>query len=284
MQKKHLILLSALCMVLSSHSHAAPKDSKELQGTVKQMINATPKDGEEDVIRVTADADDANDEFADIAAEYGATSGGQVRDPYEKINRAVFGFNRSVDRLFLSPIARGYRKVVPEYGRERVGDFLGNLRTPITFVNSLLQGDVNNSFVSFWRFTLNTTFGIGGLFDVASNWGLKNQPEDFAQTLAKYGTDSGPYLMLPLLGPSTPRAVVGRVGDFFTFPVSYADSTVRAGEIGSSIVHDRSELLPTTDSLERESLDMYSSIKSGYVQYRRGLIENRNISEEQAYD
>lgn len=133
----------------------------------------------------------------------------ETGDPYENWNRKVFAFNDAIDRWFLRPVAKGYRTVTPDLVDRGITNFFNNLTEIRNFTNSLLQLKGESAVVAVGRFTYNTVFGLGGFFDVANAFELPERPEDFGQTLATWGVDSGPYLMLPLLGPSTPRYFTG---------------------------------------------------------------------------
>lgn len=138
-----------------------------------------------------------------------AAGGADLDDPFEDFNRQMFAFNNGLDRYALGPAARAYETVTPAYGRDRVTDFLRNLRSPITFANDVLQGEASRAGTTFSRFAVNSTFGILGLWDVATHAGLPRHTEDFGQTLAVWGVESGPYLVLPVIGPTTPRDLLG---------------------------------------------------------------------------
>jgi phospholipid-binding lipoprotein MlaA len=193
-------------------------------------------------------------------------------DPLESTNRSIYKFNDTIDNYLLEPVARGYRFTVPAWGRDRVSSFFNNVNEPGNFINSILQGDMNATFVSFWRFTINSTIGIGGLHDVAGGFGLREKEKDFGQTLAVYGVGSGPYLMLPFFGPSNPRDTIGLVADKLSDPTTYLDGTGSIGLSASGIVDKREGLLDITDQIESDSLDPYSTIRSGWVQKRREEI------------
>lgn len=197
-------------------------------------------------------------------------------DDLESINRAIFSFNMTVDDYFLAPIARGYRYLVHDWVRARVFDFFDNINEPINFANSVLQGDMEGAFRGFWRFVVNSTIGVGGIYDVAAGFGLKEREKSFSQTLAFYGIGSGHYLVLPLLGPSTVRDFGGFSVDRFadpTFAISSASGTVAL--IAGNVISTRESLLGLTDSLEEDAFDLYSSYKSAYLQNRkRNLINN----------
>lgn len=222
--------------------------------------------------------------YVDITAEreeelaYNGINGAAAptpEDPYESTNRAIFGFNEAVDDYFLEPVAEGYEYIVPAWGRDRIGSALSNIQEPVTFFNSVFQGDVDNAFGSFWRFVLNTTIGIGGLFDQAQYAGLPKQREDFGQTLGTYGSEGGSYIVLPILGPSNSRDTVGLVVDSLTNPFNYLPGGAVAGITGSRVVHGRSEVLDLTKEIDRTSFDPYSAYRSAYTQRRNALINNQ---------
>lgn len=144
-------------------------------------------------------------------------------DPYEGFNRAMLDFNLGLDEAVLEPVSQGYTTVTPQWGRDRVSDFFGNLGEPVTFINAVLQGNGQAAVETAARFGFNTTFGIAGLFDVAGYEGLERHKEDFGQTLAVWGVDSGPYLVLPLLGSTNPRDLVGFTFDRAISPTNYID-------------------------------------------------------------
>jgi phospholipid-binding lipoprotein MlaA len=200
-------------------------------------------------------------------------------DPLEGLNRGVFEFNRVVDGLFIKPAAQIYSGVLPQQAQDSVRSFLRNLRSPIILANDVLQGDMDRAGNTIGRFLVNTTLGIGGLFDVASDLGIPFHDEDFGQTLAVWGISEGPYIVLPIFGPSNPRDAVGLASEFFLDPVNiYLDNQdldyltyVRAGLTG---VDARARSLDTLDQLERTSLDYYAAIRSLYRQHRANEIRN----------
>lgn len=193
-------------------------------------------------------------------------------DPMEPLNRAVYHFNYTLDGLVLRPAAQVYRGVVPEKGREMVGNALDNIYSPVVFANSVLQADPQNSFATFWRFVLNTTMGLGGLFDVASEAGLKNRPADFGQTLAIYGAGPGPYVVLPVIGPSNGRDSMGRLADAFMNPFNYVDSGASIVLWSTTAVHQRAVNMKLIDDIYDSSLDPYVTFRSGYTQKRASDI------------
>lgn len=199
-------------------------------------------------------------------------------DPFEAWNRKVFSFNQGFDEYLAEPVARGYRYITPKPVRTGVSNFFGNLREPVNFANSLLQGNVNGAFVSFWRFTLNSTIGLGGINDVAdsSTTDLKKRKEDLGQTFGTWGWKDSSYIVLPILGPSTTRDTLGMVGDYFAHPVAYyleTDDQIIYGVAEG--ISAREDLLGVTDDVKENSLDPYATFRSLYLQRREALIDNR---------
>ncbi len=195
-------------------------------------------------------------------------------DPLESFNRTVYRFNDTLDDYLLSPVAEGYRAVVPEYGRNRVSNILSNLTAPVSFANNLLQGEFKRAGHSFWRFVINSTIGIGGFNDVATEFGIPDDKSDFGVTLAKYGVESGPYIVLPLLGPTTVRDGFGGVVDIFASPVTYSGTAATITYRASDTVSGRERLLDLTKDIDENSFDPYASIRSSYLQNRAKKIKN----------
>lgn len=203
-----------------------------------------------------------------------------VYDPLEPLNRSVFAFNTVVDKYSLEPIAKGYRYVVPAYARARITNFLDNISAPITIINSLLQGDVKNTGDTLARFALNSTFGLLGFYDLAAYEGIYSRDEDFGQTMAIYGVPSGPFVMLPLLGPSTIRDTAGRAVDGAVIdPVDYTvDYYGLERELWIArivrVINYREKNIENVESLRRGSVDPYLALRSAYIQNRRNDILN----------
>ena len=209
----------------------------------------------------------------------------EANDPLEPLNRAIFAVNRQLDRFLLRPVAEVYRTVLPMPVRDSVRNVLNNLRSPANFANDMLQGESDRAGKSATRFAVNSTVGLGGIIDVAdSNILGDDEPipyhgEDFGQTLAVWGLGEGPYLVLPLLGPSSPRDAVGLVGDSLMDPISYivpnekrlAFSLARFGARG---IDTRSRHIETLDEIEHTAIDFYVTIRSLYRQQRRSGIAN----------
>ncbi len=199
-------------------------------------------------------------------------------DPFEGANRVVFDVTLAVDRAVAKPVATAYRDVLPVEVRDMVRNFLNNLKSPVIFANDILQGEADRAGVTFVRAIVNTGIGLGGLFEVAEEWGYEGHSEDFGQTLAVWGVGEGPYLMIPLLGPSNPRDLVGRGIDSIFDPLSYVqwgdESYVPYVRAGVDIIDLRSRNIETLDDVERTSADFYGAARSLYRQSRENEINN----------
>lgn len=197
-------------------------------------------------------------------------------DPLETVNRGIYKFNDTADRYVLKPVAKRYVEYVPSFIRTGVHNFLSNLAYPTVIVNDLLQGKVKQGADDFARLFVNTTVGLGGLFDVATQAGLPAHDEDFGQTLGYYGLEPGWFLMLPLLGPSNGRDLVGRAGDYFTDPLNYVEEDeVRWSVTAVAVVDLRAGLLPADRFIE-DSLDPYIALRTAYLERRRHLVYDGN--------
>ena len=196
------------------------------------------------------------------------------KDPLESYNRSVFEFNERLDRAVLKPVAVGYQKVVPDLVRTGVGNFFDNLRDGWSFVNNVLQAKPTAAADSALRFGVNTVVGIGGLFDVAGEMRIPRHTEDFGQTLGYWGVRSGPYLVLPLLGPSTVRDTAALPVDYLVGnPLQYFDPLgLRLSLAGLRVVDTRADLLQTTSLLSDVALDKYTFVRDSYLQLRRASI------------
>ena len=208
-----------------------------------------------------------------------------ANDPLEPTNRKIFGFNMYLDRNVLKPVAKGYRSGVPEPARNSVRNFFDNLHSPVTLVNSLLQGDMRRTQITFARLVMNTTLGFGGIFDPATDASLPRYEEDFGQTLGVWGVGEGPYLMLPLLGPKPPRDAAGFVVDTFTDPTTYifwnSSFLIPLGLTAVDLTDVRSRNIETLDEIERTSIDFYAALRSLYRQHRNSQIRNGQVTVEQ---
>ena len=212
----------------------------------------------------------------------------QAQDPWEGMNRGTFVFNQFFDKYLLAPLAKGYRFVLPGEVRTGVRNFFNNLKEPWTTINSALQGDFKNTGNSLVRFCLNTTVGLLGVFDVASSIGFEKQKEDFGQTLAVYGLDSGPYLVLPFLGPSTVRDAIGKVAGIVGDPVTLAlnrdgkDDWLWIGTVVKGIDF-REQNLEKINNLEATSVDFYATIRSLYLERRNRMIRNQSSDKQDPF-
>lgn len=199
------------------------------------------------------------------------------RDPLEGFNRAVFAFNEVADGYVLKPVAKGYQYVTPAPVEQSIGNFFNNIGEIKSLGNDLLQGKPAGAWVDFSRFVINSTVGVLGLFDVATHIGLAREPEDFGQTLAVWGVGSGPYLMLPLLGPSTFRDGFGIAVDSFTSVEGTIDpERARYYMTAVDVIDTRASLL---DSEELISGDRYSFLKDAYLQRRAFLINDGEMED-----
>ncbi|MHB0805162.1 MlaA family lipoprotein [Stutzerimonas nitrititolerans] len=187
-------------------------------------------------------------------------------DPWEGVNRAVFRFNDTVDTYSLKPLAKGYQKVTPDVIETGIGNVFSNLGDVVVLANDLLQGKIRNAGIDTSRILFNTTFGVLGFFDVATRMGLPKNDEDLGQTLGVWGLGNGPYVVLPLLGPSTLRDAGGRVGDSFLGPYRYInDVPVRNTTFGVDVVDTRASLLSAEKMITG---DKYIFIRNAYLQNR----------------
>tara|TARA_Y100001970_G_scaffold279181_1_gene386068 strand:- start:2089 stop:2874 length:786 start_codon:yes stop_codon:yes gene_type:complete len=226
--------------------------------------------------------------------QLGASEKYTANECFEKFSRGTFKFNQGLDKAVFKPIAKGYR-ALPVPIRKGTSNFVGNLRSLLTFTNNLLQGDIKGAGNTAGRFTINTTVGILGFFDPASKMGFeKRGREDFGQTLGVWGADSGCYFVLPVLGPTTTRDAIGLVGNTLVDPVYHlthnSETDVVVGNEnlsehnyyyyrGTDAVDFRSKNIESIDSLEKNSLDFYASVKSLYLQNRSQKISNSPISD-----
>ena len=212
---------------------------------------------------------------------------------FEKLSRGTLKFNQGLDRVLFKPIAKGYR-ALPGPIRSGTSNFVGNLRSLLTLSNNILQGDIKGAGNTVGRFTINTTVGILGIFDPAAKMGFeKRSREDFGQTLGVWGADTGCYFVLPILGPTTARDAVGLVGNVFIDPVYQLTHNTETDVVignenlsehnyyyfkGTDAVDFRSKNIESLDSIEKNSLDFYASVKSLYLQNRAQKISNSPIS------
>jgi phospholipid-binding lipoprotein MlaA len=207
-----------------------------------------------------------------------AASGGNPADPLENVNRKVFAFNDAADRYALTPVAKGYRFVLPGFVRTGIANFFSNLEDVWVSVNDVLQGKFQEGMEDATRVLFNSTFGIAGLFDFASDVGLPKHSEDFGQTLAVWGVTSGPYVVLPFFGPSTFRDGFGLLVDGRADLVYRVvdDVPLRNSIWATRAVSSRANLLDASSVLEQAALDRYSFVRDAWLQRRRDLIYDGN--------
>ncbi|WP_042269670.1 MlaA family lipoprotein [Paraburkholderia heleia] len=200
-------------------------------------------------------------------------------DPWEGFNRTVYTFNDKVDTYALKPVAQGYVKVTPQPVRDSVTNFFANIGDVYNAANNFLQLKITDGVEDIMRIVINTVFGVGGLFDVATLAKLPKHNQDFGLTLGHYGVPPGPYLVLPLFGPSTVRDGVGLVPNYFINPLTYVDPAALSwGLYGLNVVSTRANLLGASDLLEGAAIDKYSFIRNAYLQRRRYLLSDGRAS------
>ena len=211
---------------------------------------------------------------AEAVAEFNATN-----DPLEPLNRGAFFVNDGIDTLILRPAAEAYRIFLPPEVRTAIRNVLANLRTPVILVNDILQGETHRAGETIGRFVINTTIGIGGIMDRAADFGLIGHTEDFGQTLAVWGMPEGPYLFVPVLGPSNPRDLAGSGVDVAASPLTWisGNDAWDAAMITRTVVNVldiREGLIEPLDALRQGSLDPYATLRSAYRQRRAVEIRN----------
>ena len=208
--------------------------------------------------------------------------GEEINDPFEDLNRDIFIFNEKLDEKLLKPAALTYRKVTPQFARTGVTNFFNNLEEIDTTINQVLQGEIKYAFNDASRFVINSTIGLLGLIDVASKMGLQRHEEDFGQTLGVWGFNSGPYIMIPFLGPSNPRDLLSRpISSFLSGTFAMEDNDVKLTLIGIDALETRERLL------DAETLiigDKYIFVKDAYVQSREYEINNGSTEDDEFLD
>ena len=208
--------------------------------------------------------------------------GEEINDPFEDLNRDIFIFNEKLDEKLLKPAALTYRKVTPQFARTGVTNFFNNLEEIDTTINQVLQGEIKYAFNDAGRFVINSTIGLFGLIDVASKMGLEKHEEDFGQTLGVWGFDSGPYIMIPFLGPSNPRDLLSRpISTFLSGTFAMEDNDVKITLVGIDALETRERLL------DAETLiigDKYIFVKDAYIQSREYEINNGSTEDDEFLD
>jgi phospholipid-binding lipoprotein MlaA len=203
----------------------------------------------------------------------------EANDPLEPMNRYFFEVNHVLDELILKPFAGYYHTALPQFAQDGVRNAMRNLHSPTIFANDMFQGSFNRGGDTAARFFINSTIGLGGLFDVADSFGLKYHDEDFGQTLGWYKVGEGPYLMLPVLGPTNPRDVTGRVVDYALDPLTWVGYIYNVGWIntlrgGLEGLDTRARNMQAIEELQKGSVDFYATIRSLYRQHRNDAIRN----------
>lgn len=274
-----LSLIACAMLAMAPTEAAAMPADPQTAAVAPVGTTAEPAQPVAETVSVAQDAAaPAESEAQSEAAAEAADRVGTLNDPLEPFNRGVYAFNNAIDRAALEPIARGYRAVTPKFFRTGVSNALANLGEPVTFANALLQGNINRAGSTVGRFAINSTFGLLGVLNPADDIGLERQDEDFGQTLGVWGVPSGPYLMLPLLGPSTLRDGAGAGVDAFISPWNHLDGedmdTIRVAVGVTAAISGRAGAIEAIDNLRRTSRDPYVTVRSLYGQARSSAIVN----------
>jgi phospholipid-binding lipoprotein MlaA len=219
------------------------------------------------------------------ATTQGPKTTAQRVDPWENWNRKVFSFNDTLDEAVLKPVATAYTKVVPQVVRRGVSNFFGNFSDAWSAVNNMLQGKVGDGLQDVMRVGTNTLFGLGGFIDVASEAGLDRHNEDFGQTLGRWGFSTGPYVVWPLLGPSTVRESFALPLDRYVSPALAVTTDIgQIAVLGVGFVNERANLLSATRVLDDIALDKYTFVRDAYLQRRRSLVYDGNVPDSPSDD
>jgi len=201
-------------------------------------------------------------------------------DPLEPMNRKVFAFNQGVDKVILRPVAKLYVKAIPSGGRDGIRNFIKNLNEPVVLANNLLQGEFKRAGTTACRFVINSTIGIVGVFDLAGRHGMERQIGDFGQTLYVWGVHEGPYLVVPVFGPTNPRDGIGSGVDLFMDPFFYVArhnryrTAVNVTKLLLGGIDERARSLDVLDEVQRESVDFYAAMRSLYRQNRSAELRH----------
>jgi phospholipid-binding lipoprotein MlaA len=249
------------------HAIEIPVTADVARGEAVAIAAANPDPG------TTSDDEASDDDALELELDDRQTS---FPDPFESVNRHTLSLNQTVDRWVVAPVADAYGYVMPDRAKRSVRDFLANLESPAILVNDVLQGEMGNAAVTVARFSVNTVIGLAGLFDPASAMGLERHEADFGQTLARNGFASGPFLIVPLLGPTTVRDGVGTIVDIALQPTIYllgptplVVASVQEGTVGLTMRERHGEDLRR---LEQASLDYYAALRSAYYQDRMAQL------------
>jgi phospholipid-binding lipoprotein MlaA len=217
--------------------------------------------------------------FVVVLLGSGCATTNNPNDPLEGYNRAMFSFNDAADRTVAQPVAKAYKAVTPQFMRTGVSNFFSNISDLWSGINQLLQGRIEAGAASIMRVAINTTFGLGGFLDVSTEMRLPTEKSDFGQTLGKWGVGAGPYVVLPLLGPSTLRDTAGFPVDVYGNLWGYKDPVwVRNSGVGLNLVNTRAKYLDAGNLLEDAALDKYSFVRDAYLQRRKSQIDGATES------
>ena len=264
---RKIIIASALILFFSYAANCAATTQKESTETTTQTEPVTHLSGyyQEDLAAQDAQQETDNDQNA-----YSNT------DPYEKFNRQIFGFNQAMDKVLIRPIAKTYNFILPNFAQKGVSNFFGNIGEIPNVANDILQANPTQTMSDLWRFVINTTVGIGGLFDVASKMGLKANHNGLGLTLAKWGSKNTPYLVLPILGSNTINDTVGLTVnyEFLTIWPHINPSDLRLALLGTEFISIRNSFLPT-DKIINQAFDPYIAMRNAYLQHRAYLLQRQ---------
>lgn len=205
--------------------------------------------------------------------------GGNPRDPFEKVNRATYKVNDTIDTVIATPIAKGYNFIVPQFVRTMVNNFFSNIGDATVMANDILQGRGTDAAEDLMRMAMNTVFGVGGLFDFATEAGLPRHDQDFGLTLGHYGVPAGPYIVIPLFGPSDVRDGIGLAAALEVAPIGYTRPAVRNVLFVVNFVSTRAKYLGATDLLSAAALDKYSFTRDAYLGHRQYQLDGGKSSE-----
>ena len=216
----------------------------------------------------------AQDEVATEVLDFGAPI---AVDRFEKFNRGSYTFNDKLDKYALAPVSRGYAAVMPNPAEKCVSNFFYNLSVPYTAVNNVLQGKFKAAGQDICRFVINSTVGLGGCFDVASRMGIPRHKEDFGQTLGKWGVKSGPYVMLPFLGPSTVRDALSKPVDFIADPIGYVKIIKLKNALRAvRIIDSRVQLTSAMELVDKVAIDRYAFVRDAWLQKREAEVRDED--------
>jgi phospholipid-binding lipoprotein MlaA len=268
--------LAVVLALLAGCAGPGPYDGLDRPEAI-QAVQLAQVEGDSDALE-----EEEDDDFGDLFPSDDPLAIEEDFDPFEIVNRFIFAFNEALDVLVLQPVAATYRFILPQVMQDSVRNVIRNLKAPVIFVNKVWQGQEEQASTTLVRFLVNSTLGLAGLFDVAGSWGYEYHEEDFGQTLGVYGAGPGPYLVLPLFGPSSVRDAIGLGVDTLLDPWPYVldaadvekDTEILLGRRIAGGVDLRARNLETVADLKRDSVDFYARIRSLYLQNRRSLIND----------